>query len=463
MNGNQENSATRIRAACPGIVAPMATGDGLLLRIRHPIGGLSPAQALTIAAVARRHGSGALELTSRGNLQLRGVTPEHLPAIQHALLESNLADSNALQEALRNVLAAPIADIDPTAVDVHDRARQLAQALVSQPSLQGLPPKIGVLVDGGGSAPLDSAAADLRLEGVAEAGGILYRMAIGTTAQQATVLGWVHENQVVDAAIEVLERFLNLREHLDPAPRRLADAIDLVGSSALVPALAKNRPDLADPIATRSTTGAAICPGWAPNGRWLGVAFPFGALVAEHLERLAEAVAPNEGSLRLTPWRMVLLVGATSDAEHGLHKCGAILDASDRRLNLGACIGQAGCSWATTPTRPDALTLTMAIGSLLDSGVNVHVNGCTKACGRSPTVPVALTAESGRYSLALREGKHWHSIDHGLTLTQAQQRLAALDAIIQEQIGQEESVSEFMTRFGVKTLAKKLILKINNE
>ncbi|MFB6260070.1 MAG: precorrin-3B synthase, partial [Thiohalorhabdaceae bacterium] len=57
----------RLREACPGVAAPMATGDGLLLRLRHPIGGLTPDQAQTVANVARRFGSGELELTSRAN------------------------------------------------------------------------------------------------------------------------------------------------------------------------------------------------------------------------------------------------------------------------------------------------------------------------------------------------------------------------------------------------------------
>ncbi|MEO6855833.1 MAG: hypothetical protein ABI410_07150, partial [Rhodoferax sp.] len=61
---------------CPGALRPMLSGDGLVVRVRPYAGRLTPAQAAGIAALARQHGNGMLDLTSRANLQLRGVHPE---------------------------------------------------------------------------------------------------------------------------------------------------------------------------------------------------------------------------------------------------------------------------------------------------------------------------------------------------------------------------------------------------
>ncbi len=66
----------RIKGWCPGAWRPMATGDGLLVRVRPPLGQLSREQTLALCDAAETFGSGLIELTSRANLQLRGVTDE---------------------------------------------------------------------------------------------------------------------------------------------------------------------------------------------------------------------------------------------------------------------------------------------------------------------------------------------------------------------------------------------------
>ncbi|BBI51636.1 hypothetical protein HORIV_40570 [Vreelandella olivaria] len=61
-----------IKGWCPGAWRPMATGDGLLVRVRPPLGELSRAQLLALCDAAETFGSGLIELTSRANFQLRG-------------------------------------------------------------------------------------------------------------------------------------------------------------------------------------------------------------------------------------------------------------------------------------------------------------------------------------------------------------------------------------------------------
>ena len=70
---------------CPGAHRPMASGDGLILRVRPQCARLTAAQALGLCAAAERHGSGILELTSRANLQIRGVTQAAFPPLLAAL------------------------------------------------------------------------------------------------------------------------------------------------------------------------------------------------------------------------------------------------------------------------------------------------------------------------------------------------------------------------------------------
>ena len=66
---------TVVRGWCPTAWAPMAAGDGLLLRVRPPFGRMTIAQWRVLGEVAQEHGNGAIDLTSRAGLQLRGLAP----------------------------------------------------------------------------------------------------------------------------------------------------------------------------------------------------------------------------------------------------------------------------------------------------------------------------------------------------------------------------------------------------
>ena len=62
------------RGACPGLSAPMATGDGLLARLT-PSGATIALSAFSgLCTAAARHGNGIVEITSRGSIQVRGLT-----------------------------------------------------------------------------------------------------------------------------------------------------------------------------------------------------------------------------------------------------------------------------------------------------------------------------------------------------------------------------------------------------
>lgn len=58
---------------CPTLTRPMETGDGWLVRLHIRYGILSRAQARFIAGCAAKYGNGYIDLTSRGNVQIRGV------------------------------------------------------------------------------------------------------------------------------------------------------------------------------------------------------------------------------------------------------------------------------------------------------------------------------------------------------------------------------------------------------
>ena len=117
---------------CPGALRPMRSGDGLLLRVRPTAGSYAMAALLTIAETAERFGSGEIDLTNRGNLQLRGVSAETYPQALSALDAAGLIDAEAGAEAVRNVVVDPLSGLDPKRADIRKIAAQLEHAIVAQ-------------------------------------------------------------------------------------------------------------------------------------------------------------------------------------------------------------------------------------------------------------------------------------------------------------------------------------------
>jgi precorrin-3B synthase len=151
-------SAPSPRGACPGLSAPMPTGDGLLVR-------LAPSEAMPVdafaelCAAARRHGNGIMEVTARGSLQVRGLTPRSAPLFEDEVSRLGIAASDGVP-----VLTNSLPDDPGAVIDAGPLAAELRRALAKVPL--ALAPKVSVLIDGGGPLHLDALSADIRLRAV---------------------------------------------------------------------------------------------------------------------------------------------------------------------------------------------------------------------------------------------------------------------------------------------------------
>ena len=162
------------RGACPGLSAPMQTGDGLLVRTRA--GGPIPRAASRALRAARRHGNGTIEVTARGSLQVRGLTR---PGAAFCGRGRGAGD-----RALRvPVIAEPLAGDPAALVDAAALAAALRRAIAG--AATSLAPKVSVVVDGGGRLDLDAVAADIRLRAPRPAKG-RFQVALGGDAATAT-------------------------------------------------------------------------------------------------------------------------------------------------------------------------------------------------------------------------------------------------------------------------------------
>src|SRR5262245_7563208 len=73
------------RGACPDLVDPMQTGDGLLVRLPASDAPRPLSFWTALCDAAAEHGSGILEISRRGGVQARGLTPDSAPRFAAAL------------------------------------------------------------------------------------------------------------------------------------------------------------------------------------------------------------------------------------------------------------------------------------------------------------------------------------------------------------------------------------------
>lgn len=376
----------------------METGDGLLSRVRIAGGRLQSHQLKMLASLAERWALPVLELTSRGNLQIRGLDAHGDAQVTAALIESKLAATPAAAEAVRNVLSTPAADLDANAVaDPWPIARELDQALLCDTTLWSLPSKFRIVLDGGGVTSIAQQTADIRADAVVSAQGIRYRLALAGSAQSAQVLGDCPSEQLGALMLALVRCFMQLNHQLPQPVHRLADLLAVTGIEPFQHACGPL--EHVSNLAKQSSSAAL---GAQPG--WFGVAVPFGQLTTEAALKLAALVEQRgNGQLRITPRRQILLPEAGLEVASVLGALGLITTDGDPRLSVTACPGAPACRSGSTATRNDALVWARALPQLFDGELNVHVSGCGKGCARPRASPLTLVARNGHYDLILND------------------------------------------------------------
>jgi precorrin-3B synthase len=390
-------AAPAIKGWCPTLLSPMQSGDGWLARVKPSAGKVSADAARLIADAARRHGNGHIDLTSRANLQIRGLTPRSAQEFAEIVIGAGLANADPSAEAVRNVMASPLGPDDPTsAFDSHAVARDIDAMLAGEPTLWALPSKFGILVDGGGVLPLHDITADIMVR--AGEGGLAVHL------DGAMLTANCAPSSLTETVRALALAFLRLSAQRTDPPRRMRALVMAVGEEAIFAAAgltaahasARLTPEAKSPIGLISLGDQAQSV--------FGVGLPFGRIEADALYALAD-ISERYGDLRTTPWRALLLIGvATADAGRladDVEALGLIADATDLRLNIFACVGAPSCMSATVDARGDAARLAGAILATRDD--TLHVSGCSKSCAHGGSAPLTLVGRDGRYDL-IRNG-----------------------------------------------------------
>ncbi|MGA6164833.1 precorrin-3B synthase [Amycolatopsis magusensis] len=345
--------------ACPGVFATHDAADGALARVRLPGGRVTAAQLRELASCAEDLGAGELHLTSRGNLQLRGLDRDD-PRLARRLSGAGLLPRFS-HERVRNYLASPVPEVD-------DLVTALDQAVCAEPDLAALPGRFLFAIDSG------------RGDVAGERADVTW--CDGAFLIDGTDTGVrVERSRAVAALVTAASAFVAARGDAWRL-RESASARDAV--LAAVRPLGTVVAPVEPPRSGPPPVGGRVVAPW------------FGCLSGAQARVLA-ALAPG---VVVTPWRSIVL----PSAHPSLAEAGFFVDPATPGVALSACIGSPGCAKSHADVRADA----SRVAAALPVSLRAHFSGCERRCGRPRGDHVDVVATAGGY---LVDGQGFSSVD----------------------------------------------------
>lgn len=266
---------------CPGVLRPWPADDGLLIRLRLPGGRVTSAALHALADVAERHGDGRIRVTSRANLQVRGLprgpSEDRLREdVVAAIIGTGLLPSRA-HDTSRNLMASPQSGLAGGRTDVRPLIAELDHALLTDRAVAGLPGRFLFILDDG------------RGDIIGRAGDLTAVALPGDRAQLRVGQDWsdvVPLAEVPDRLVALARAFLEQRGEGSDAPWHMSE--------------------LAAPLAPRRAPEPDLPPPAPP--------LPFGEVAGGHHREVppggmdrAFLTRIDTGDVIVTPWRGVLL------------------------------------------------------------------------------------------------------------------------------------------------------------
>jgi precorrin-3B synthase len=368
--------------ACPGLLVLHEARDGHVARIRLPGGYVTAARWRALAGVADRFGDGRLDLTARGNIQLRGIRAADGDALARAATAAGLLPSAAHDRA-RNIMASPLAGLGGRP-PLRRLVRELDAALLSSADLAALPGRFLFAVDDGTSGSgLDGC--DIGLVHRADGGpelvvaGRLTGVRTGVDAVASIVVAAARAAVAAGVGRDVT-RIAELPDGGEAVAAAVAGTLGLI---------AQPGPDVRLPLGAPGPSAASGVGVASGVGRMLVAAARLGRLTSAQALVVAGLLRRGEVARIAIAGRLVIPVSTDLDAARDrLADAGLLVSAADPLGGVTACSG-AACAKSAADVRAAARPLA--------GHPSTHWAGCARRCGCPPDAEPVIAVGADSY------------------------------------------------------------------
>ncbi len=415
-----------------GVFFRPVTPGKFMMRLRLPNGIINSQQIRVLGEVVQRYGEdGCADITTRQNIQLRGIRIEDLPEIFQRFQAVGLTSVQSGMDNVRNITGDPVAGLDADELyDTRELVTQIQDMITNSGEgnleFTNLPRKFNIAITGGRDNSVHAEINDLAFvpafketpEKVFGFNVVVGGFFSATRCEAAIPLNaWVLPENVVAVCRAVLEVYRDCGLRANRQKSRLMWLIDEWGvekfrmevekrlNKSLLPAAPK------DEINWEKRDHVGVHKQKQSGFNYVGLHIPVGRLYAEdmfEIARLAEVY--GSGEVRLTVEQNVIIPDihdshlVTFLTEDLLEKFTIRPEALTR--SLVSCTGAQFCNFALIETKNRALAIAKALEAELEMTrpVRIHWTGCPNSCGQPQVADIGLMGTKTRKNGKTMEG-----------------------------------------------------------
>ena len=415
-----------------GVFYRPVTPGKFMMRLRVPNGIISSEQMRVLGEIVQRYGDdGNADITTRQNLQLRGIRIEDIPDIFQRLKSVGMTSVQSGMDNVRNITGSPMAGLDADElIDTRELVQKVQDMITNcgQGNYQftNLPRKFNIAIEGGRDNSVHAEINDIAFVPAYKEGELGFNVVVGgffsaKRCEAAIPINvWVRPNQeVVDLCRGILEVYRDNGLRANRQKSRLMWLIDEWGIEEFRTRVANH---LGYPLATAAEKDAidwekrdhlGVFPQKQEGLSYIGLCVPVGRLFADDMLDLARiAEVYGSGELRLTVEQNVIIPNIAAEnmptllTEPLLAKFTP--NPTPLQRALVSCTGAQFCNFALIETKNKAVDLIRQLDAELNipRGVRMHWTGCPNSCGQPQVADIGLMGTKAR-----KDGKTVEGVD----------------------------------------------------
>ena len=392
-------------------------------RIRITANEMTADQAREIAYLAYEYGHGIVDVTTRANLQVQGLSIADVPKFRTRLEAVGLTSRQTGHDNIRNVFGHPFSGLLPDElIDTRALCHQVTELFVDSREYADLPRKLNICFNGTEHHSAHFWTQDISYLATEVDGEVLFQVLLAGTQGQNPHLAWhlpvlVEPKQVVDVTRAVLDLFRAKGSREKRNTARLRFLIEEIGVAGVLDWLEEHlpfrlRPCVAEPVPASSEEELI---GWFrqqdPKKWTMGLCVPLGRLTHRQMEGLALLSRKwGDGQLRTTHDQGIAVAniptGFKDAAATDAAALGLSVHADPLDRNTVACTGSQFCNIAVTETKGHMFQLVERLRkkALKLHGIRIHMSGCPSSCAQHFTADIGLKGVRVRRLVGTREG-----------------------------------------------------------